>query len=81
MNGGATTRNCRRWHGEGRCGGGLDGGVCCVRVGAVVDWMGECVVRVAAWGERSLGGWIMSDQYININMCLFKYIIYETSIH
>jgi hypothetical protein len=42
--------------------------------------MGECV-RVAAWGVRSLGGWIMSDQYININMCLFKYIIYETSIH
>jgi hypothetical protein len=55
--------------------------VCCVRVGVVVDWMGECVVRVAAWGERSLGGWILSDQYININMCLFKYIIYETSIH
>jgi hypothetical protein len=51
---------------EGRCGGGLDGGVCCASGGM---------------GERSLGGWIMSDQYININMCLFKYIIYETSIH
>jgi hypothetical protein len=24
MNGGATMRNCRRWCGEGRCGGGLD---------------------------------------------------------
>jgi hypothetical protein len=42
MNGGATTRNCRRWHGEGRCGGGLDGRVCCASggVGGDVVWVG-----------------------------------------
>jgi hypothetical protein len=36
---------------------------------------------VAACGGGLDGRHILSDQHININMCLFKYIIYETSMH
>jgi hypothetical protein len=44
-------------------------------------WFSRMVCMVW-WNLIRLGlVWIMSDQYININMCLFKYIIYETSIH